>query len=227
MDRLLRTMEELSGLSNDGEMRTIDRWLLSRINNRITSVKEGMGEYDLRRMANEVYFETFTDARWYMRRGGANSDVISRLMSIWIRMMSPITPHTAEELWESRGEKGFVSIAPYPECDRNYIDPKAEIAEQYLESVLGDINEILRVTGISPGSVHIYTTPDWKRRVLSLAIEMARSKQLNVPSLTKRTMSDNDMKKLGKEASDFARRTAEELMKRSEAELDRMSIDPR
>ncbi len=167
----------------------------------------------------------FTDARWYMRRGGANSDVISRLMSIWIRMMSPITPHTAEELWESRGEKGFVSIAPYPECDQNYIDPKAEIAEQYLESVLGDINEILRVTGISPGSVHIYTTPDWKRRVLSLAIEMARSKQLNVPSLTKRTMSDNDMKKLGKEASDFARRTAEELMKRSEAELDRMAID--
>ena len=66
---------------------------------------------------------------------------VSRLVSIWMRMMSPITPHTAEELWESRGEKGFVSIAPYPECDQNYIDPKAEIAEQYLESVLGDINE--------------------------------------------------------------------------------------
>ena len=81
------------------------------------------------------------------------------------------------------------------------------------------------MTGITPKGVHIYTTPDWKRRVLSFAIEMARSKQLTVPSLTKRTMSDVDMKKLGKEAADFARRTAEELMKRSEAELDRMAID--
>jgi len=224
IDRVLRTVEELKALSGT-EATVVDRWLLSRMNNRAAAIKEAMKDYDLRRMANEAYFETLTDVRWYVRRGGNNAATAARVLSMWIRMMAPITPHIAEELWEGLGEKGFVSIAPYPEAAEAELDPAAEVAEDYLSAVMSDINEILKVTGISPRRVILYTSPQWKREIAAIALAQAAEGKLTVPGLTKAVMSRDDLKRQGKEAADFARRTAEDLMKRSRTEMTRLSTE--
>jgi leucyl-tRNA synthetase len=195
------------------------------MNNRAGTIAEAMNDYDLRRMANETYFETLADVRWYMRRGGNNSGTVAKVLSMWIRMMAPITPHIAEELWEGLGEKGFVSIAPYPEPDNELIDSYAEVAETYLVNVMSDINEILRVTGISPKRVILYTAPEWKRDVLSIGLELASGGQLTIPALTKAVMSRDDLKRRGKEAAEFARKIAEDLMRRADGERKRLSIE--
>lgn len=222
VDRVLRTVEELKALSGT-EAAVVDRWLLSRMNHRAAAINEAMEEYDLRRMANEAYFETLSDVRWYVRRGGSNAGTAARVLRMWIRMMAPITPHIAEELWERMGEKGFVSIAPYPQAAEAQLDPSAEVAEDYLAAVMSDINEILKVTGITPRKVMLYTTPRWKSEVFAIALEQAGEKKLTVPGLTKAVMSRDELKRQGKEAADFARRTAEDLMKRSETEMVRLS----
>ena len=75
-DRELQVQDGQASSHDGRAFRTVERWrdendrsmAIVQDQHRITSVKEGMGEYDLRRMANEVYFETFTDARWYMKR---------------------------------------------------------------------------------------------------------------------------------------------------------------
>lgn len=223
MERVMRTVEELKGLKGK-ERSVIDQWLISRMNNRAGNIAAAMDDYDLRRMANEAYFETLADVRWYIRRGGNNADTAARVLSMWVRMMAPITPHIAEEMWEGMGQKGFVSIAPYPEPMVDEIDRPAEVAEEYLADVMSDINEILRVTGISPKRIMLYTAPEWKREVHSIALEMAAEGSLTVPGLTKAVMSRDGLKRRGKEAADFARKTAEDLMKRSEAEKKRLSV---
>jgi len=117
-----------------------------------------------------------------------------------------------------------VSIAPYPEADELPSDDLAEASENYLEEVMTDINEILKVTGISPKRTYIYTTPQWKIDILGLGLELARSKQLTIPGLTKAVMAREDLKRRGKDSADFARKTAEDLMKRSESEIRQLGM---
>jgi leucyl-tRNA synthetase len=224
LDRLIKAFLELNGLECKEGMETIDRWLLSRVNSRIDSVKQAMEQYDMRNMASEVYFEMLNDVRWYGRRGGCNGAVAKRAIDIWVRMMAPITPHVAEELWAQMGHDDLVSASEFP-CSRiDEMDPHAEQAEGYLKEVIADINEILKVTGMTPRKLSLYTTSAWKLVVWEKAISMAKLKQLTVPALTKTVMMDPDLRSKGKEASDFARKIAEEFMKRSIQELDKLSV---
>ncbi len=224
IERVLRTLDEMKAL-NGSDVQKVDSWLLSRLANRAQVIRSSMEEFDLRRMANEAYFETLADMRWYLRRGGNNAGTVAKAVRAWVRMMSPITPHIAEEMWAGLGETGFVSIAPYPEAEELPSDPLAEAAESYLGEVMTDINEILKVTGIAPKRILIYTTPQWKQDVLALGLELVREKQLSIPALTKAVMARDDLKRRGKESADFARKTAEDLMKRSETEMRQLGME--
>ncbi|MDD1755679.1 MAG: leucine--tRNA ligase [Methanomassiliicoccales archaeon] len=222
MERIPKTVEEMKSHICKGGLDDIDKWLVSKVNSRIANVRKGMQDFDLRLLANEIYFEMYNDLRWYARRGGCNGDATKRTIDAWIRMMAPITPHVAEELWEAVGGKGFVSLAAFPEKIDEELDVQAEQAEEYLKGAMADINEILKVTGIKPTSINLYTTPAWKQTVYQMGLKMARSKEISVPGLTKAAMSDPSIRTKGKEASDFARKVAEDLVKRSMQELDRM-----
>ncbi|MBM4237681.1 MAG: class I tRNA ligase family protein, partial [Euryarchaeota archaeon] len=224
MERLSKTAEELKGLDGKGEMDSIDHWLLSRLNTRVARIRTGMREYDLRGMANEVYFEMMNDVRWYVRRGGSNTRVASRVLDAWTRLMAPITPHTAEEIWKGLRKECFVSLSNFPSVISDEIRLDIEQAEEFLREAMADAGEILKVTGISPTRITFYTSPAWKRRVFARAIEMARAKELSIPSLTKATMADPEAKSRGKETADYARKTAEALVKCSPEELDRLGV---
>jgi leucyl-tRNA synthetase len=224
IEKVQRAIEDLKSIQGMEEQQ-LDRWLQSRLSNRTRIIRNAMEEFDLRKMANEAYFETLADVRWYLRRGGNNAAVAGRTIRSWVRMMAPITPHIAEEMWAGLGEKGLVSIAPYPEAEELPADPVAEASESYLEGVMADINEILKVTGIMPRKVFIYTTPQWKRDVLSAGLSLVASKSLTIPGLTKVVMAQDDLRRRGKESADFARKMAEDLMKSSESDIARLSMD--
>ncbi|MEM0449497.1 MAG: leucine--tRNA ligase [Methanomassiliicoccales archaeon] len=224
LERIFKLIEEMRTHICKGQMDDIDRWLISRMNTRLLKINKAMEDYDLRFLANEVYFEIYNDLRWYARRGGCNGDATKKIIDAWVRMMSPITPHLAEELWEVIGGSSYVSLAPFPESDTSQIDYEAEQAEEYLKSVMADVNEIIKVTGIKPRSIYIYTAPEWKKLIFDIALGMAREKKLSVSALTKEVMMRDDFRSKGKEAADFARRVAEDLMKRSMEEVERSLI---
>jgi leucyl-tRNA synthetase len=137
--------------------------------------------------------------------------------------MMPITPHTAEELWEASGHKDLLSSTLLPEIKEGEIDVSKERAEDYLRSLMDDANEILKVTGIRPAKMTFFTTAPWKREVVSMAVELHETGDLKVPTLTKAAMAHEMVRAKGKEASDFARKTAEDLMKRSPAEAKKLA----
>ena len=52
-------------------------------------------------------------------------------LSIFVRLLCPIAPHLCEEIWEGLGEKGFCSMAKWPEYDEaKTVDSEIEIAVQ-------------------------------------------------------------------------------------------------
>jgi leucyl-tRNA synthetase len=64
---------------------------------------------------------------------------------VLLQLISPFCPHIAEELWERIGEKGFISISEWPECDEKKIDMNLEKEEQAVEKLISDIKNILKI----------------------------------------------------------------------------------
>ena len=217
MERIL-----LDLMAMDGPDSSVDGWLISRMASRVLRVKEIMKGYDVRSLSNEVFFEAFNDLRWYQRRGGCHAETMTRVMDFLLPLMMPVTPHVAEELWEASGRQGLVSATTFPEVREGEIDRAKERAEDYLRSMMDDANEILKVTGIKPTKITLFTSPPWKHEVMAMAMDLSSKGELKIPTLTKAVMAHEDIRAHGKEASDYARKLAEDLMKRSLTEIKKM-----
>ena len=225
IDKVVRTFLDLKDLQETETLENIDLWLQSRLQSHLSEVRECMKGFDVRQMASIVYFEMLNDLRWYARRGGRNGAVLRPVLSAWAKMMGPITPHLAEEVNELLGAQEMVANSLLPEPRPEDVSRRAEAAEDYLRKVIEDINEILKVTKISAKRIVLYTTPAWKTKILEMGLAMSAEGTLNIGALTKAAMNDADIRSKGKEAQDFSRKVAEDLMKKSAAEKQSMSAD--
>ena len=63
-------------------------------------------------------------------------------LSVFVRLLSPFAPHVCEEIWEYLGEKGFCSVAKWPEWDESKtVDDTVEYAVQ----ILGKLRSVISV----------------------------------------------------------------------------------
>lgn len=213
LENIMSSVEDLINAEADVPSGDIDAWLLSRFNTHVSEIRAAMDRYDLRQMATVVYYDMSNDMRWYARRGGKNRDTVMQALRIWINAMMPITPHVAEELWSEAGFDGLVSEAQFPEADDSKRNAAAEYGEGLVQEVIGDVNEIKKMAKTEVSKAVIYTTPMWKVSVMKDAIAMAEAGNLTIPDLTKRCMADENLKKRGKETSDFVKKIAVDLMR--------------
>ena len=145
--------------------------MLSRLQRRIAEATEALESIQTRRALQNAFYLLFNDLRWSQRRGGKSQ--LRVVLSAWVRMMSPFTPHVCEELWAAGLGEGYVSLAQWPKADASLIDPQAEKAEDLLERTLKDVQEIVSVTKATPAKITLYTSPAWKKEMLRLAVEAA------------------------------------------------------
>ncbi|MDR2846537.1 MAG: leucine--tRNA ligase, partial [Candidatus Methanoplasma sp.] len=206
LDRIFGTVEELLATGSDSPSGEIDGWLASTFNARVENIRRSMEKYDLRQLTTVAYFEMFNDLKWYVRRGGSNKVAIREALRIWITSMMPITPHIAEELWNLAGFDGLVSSAQFPEPgERSH---SAEYGEEFIKSLMSDVAQIKKVANVDAKNIIIYTSPSWKSDIIKFALELKEQGTLDIPSLTKRCMSDEGMRKNGKAVSEFAKKVA-------------------
>ncbi len=85
-------------------------------------------------------------------------------LEVLIKLISPIMPHIAEEMWEKIGNKGFVSLAEWPEVDESKINEKFDKIEQALEKTVSDVQNILKIIKEKQGKegkkVYLYVIPN-------------------------------------------------------------------
>ena len=213
LERIMGAVEELLSSERTGEKGDIDEWLISRFNGHISTVRSAMEKYDLRQMATAVYFEMLNDIKWYGRRGGNNASTIKEALSIWIRLMTPVTPHVAEEMWSMTGFDSLVSSSLIP--DAGPISCSSEYREAFIRDVMSDVAQIKKVTSAEPKKIFLYTTPSWKAEVMRMGLDMAESGILDIPSLTKKCMADEAMRKNGKAVSEFVKKAVTDLTRSS------------
>ncbi|HZY47539.1 MAG TPA: leucine--tRNA ligase, partial [Candidatus Bathyarchaeia archaeon] len=192
---------------------SLDRWMLSRLATAVQNATNALDRLRVREAINAILYQLDNDISWYKRRLGPkrrgldNRDrILSKVMETRTRMLTPLAPHTAEEIWSRMGNKGFVVQADWPEASETEKDVAAEGAEALVRQLLEDTGEILKATGISPKYVAYYTAAEWKWPVYLKALKAADEKKKQ-GDFVKDIMEDSQMRSLGKTAADYAANT--------------------
>lgn len=162
--------------------RTIDLWMLNQLNLRIKNATEALEVFQTRKALQEAFFLLKKDVDHYMYRtkhltntkDPAMIYVLTTTLESWLRLLSPFTPHTCEEIWNNNGGEGFISEANWPEYDEKFIKPEIERSEQIIQNLVKDINEIKNMVGSDVEKVHLYIAPDWKWELYKIADEVGK-----------------------------------------------------
>ena len=135
--------------------------------------------------------------------------VLSTVLSNWIRLLAPFTPHTSEELWEKFGGEGFVSFAEWPKYDEELISEEIERSESLVQNIVKDINEIKNIVDTDPEKIHLYLAPDWKWELYKIADEVGKP---DIGQIMGRAIGQNiyDNKK---EIANVAKKISKEMTK--------------
>ncbi|MGM0770820.1 MAG: leucine--tRNA ligase [Halobacteriota archaeon] len=201
-----------SGICSD--MKGIDRWMLSRLQQRILETNEALDTIRTRHALQNSFFLLLNDIKWYQKRGG--SVLLYDILETWVRLMAPFTPHICEEIWEAMGKDEMVSLAGYPKYDESLVDKRAEFTEELISSTLEDVDEIIRVTKITPQKAILYTAPEWKTTAFKKALEIQKEGDLKPGVLIKELMSNPEMRRYGKEVPKFAQKVVADITSMSE-----------
>ncbi|MEA1984295.1 MAG: leucine--tRNA ligase [Euryarchaeota archaeon] len=209
-----------SGMGED--LALVDRWMMSRLQQRILETNESLSLIRTRHALQNSFFLLLNDVRWYQRRGGTR--LLYDILDIWVRLMAPFTPHLCEEIWSNmgHGDNDPISLTSYPVYDETLVDNSAELAEELVSSTLSDIEEIVKVTGITPTKAILYTSASWKIKAYQLALSMQKAGGLNPGTLIKTLMSDPDMRQYGKEVPKFTKKLVDDVMGMKEEMVERL-----
>ncbi|WP_462272242.1 leucine--tRNA ligase [Methanohalophilus sp.] len=192
------------------EKQLIDRWIQSRLQQRISETNEALKSIRTRQALQNSFFLLLNDVKWYQRRGGKTLQY--DILDTWVRLMTPFTPHICEEIWSEMEEtQGYVSLEKYPEYDPQLIDRDAEAGEELINNTFSDVEEIIKVTGIKPQKLVLYTASQWKSEAFKQALELQRQGNLNPAILIKNLMQDPEMRPYGKEVPKFAKKVVDDI----------------
>ncbi len=188
----------------------LDQWMLARLDRTVREASESMEKLRVRQCINRVLYELDNDQSWYARRLGPEKPakdgrllVLRRVMETRARLLAPIAPHTAEEVWSLLGNKGLVAQAGWPKPDEKSSSPLAEAAEMLVKQTLEDTMEILKTTKLVPKRVALYVSPEWKWNIFLMA-NGDDGKEAGKGNFVTRVMADPELRKLGKSSADYA-----------------------
>nr|MBU1328383.1 isoleucine--tRNA ligase [Candidatus Omnitrophota bacterium] len=143
---------------SDKDLLEIDRWALSRLNSVLKEVTDSFERFMFHEVASATYKFCILDmsnfyldilkdrlytfgARSKARRSGQT--VLYKILSVLTRLMAPITPFTAEEIWGYFNKEGSVHLADWPKVEDDLIDFELEARWQRLINLREEVLKAL------------------------------------------------------------------------------------
>lgn len=146
----------------------LDAWLESSLHVVVGRIRAAYASLELREAAEATYVALPALLRRYYARGGVPGAATAKMADAWVRLLSPVTPHLAEELGQGR-YPGLVALAPFPAAEEFARSPEAERREEYLARVEEDLRAIVRLSADrgepAPDEVVFYVAARWKPAV--------------------------------------------------------------
>jgi leucyl-tRNA synthetase len=115
---------------------------------------------------------------------------LRNFLELQLRLLAPFAPFTAEEAWERLGNKQSLIETGWPTIQEEKIDPIAEECEFFISSLLADLENIIKVTKISPTMITIYTSSGWKLKVYQLILANILNGKTNFSEIMKQLIAN-------------------------------------
>ncbi|MBD3192332.1 MAG: leucine--tRNA ligase [Candidatus Heimdallarchaeota archaeon] len=203
--RLKWLYHELTASDFTQESHRIDRWIISRLQERVRETREHFAHLRTRSAISAGFFGILNDLKWYENRSGEQKGPGYReaLLTL-VDLMTPIIPFFAEEINEvvRKDKDRFASLRPFPEVTNEKIDQQLEAQEQYIKNTKEDIAGILKAIRKqetkSPSQIRIFIAPDWMYEILAI-------RRKNPDNLIKTIMSVEEIRKKGNDAVKYAK----------------------
>jgi leucyl-tRNA synthetase len=146
---------------------------ISKFINFVSEIKKGKSspklESKLNKLIKEVSFDienmqynlAIIKIRQFTEFASEEKEISKKDVESIVKLISIFCPHLAEELWSKLGNKSFVSLEKWPEFNEKKINEKLEEEEKTVESLISDVNNILKITGAKK-KLFIYSLPNEK-----------------------------------------------------------------
>ncbi len=186
------------------ELGQLDFWLYSKLNSKIVTATALMDKIMMKGAYNEIYYSSVSEIKRYIDMGGKNGLVLEEYMSAVARMLYPVMPHIAEELWHTLGKNTLVAREEWPVPDESMINPELEKSYDAVEGILQDISNAISLMSNMPANkgkvvkeVKIIVASPWKFDAYDMLVEK------KAISAVIGAMHDIDKEKLAKYLAQF------------------------
>lgn len=200
--RILETKKILKNQKAGKEINLYDKYMLSIINRAISELDELFNGFRFNLAITKI-MKLGEELFNYLKRNDIKEDVIDEYVVALLKLISPITPHIAEELWHQLGHDSFISLENWPESDSKKIDAAAEFLIGLNEKISEDIMTIRKLVKIPAKRIKLILAEDWKYELYNFIKKGAKEKDI------KSFVMNSEFKRYGKEALFIA----EEFMK--------------
>ncbi|MGF1571435.1 MAG: valine--tRNA ligase [Nodosilinea sp.] len=159
------------GVPDLAQLELADRWILSRFNRVVQSVRGNLDQYGMGEAAKDLYEFIWGDfCDWYIElvkprfqaEGTAKRTAQQTLAFVLdgiLKLLHPFMPHITEELWHTLtqvGDDQFLAMQPYPVAFPGLLDDDLEQQFALLFSTVRTVRNLRAEAGIKP-STHIET----------------------------------------------------------------------
>jgi len=198
------------------ELEPEDKWILSMLQNLALNVSQSMDKIRLREALHHILYDFDSKLQWYLKRTKSKqrtniSGILHKILSSRVLMLSPFAPHIAEEIWEKLGNSELASKSAWPSSIGIEIDSKSIQTETLLKSIIEDINNILKVTKISPKKITIYTAEQWKSKAYNSILKNVLDGQTNIGTIIKSLITNKETEQIKKDP-DFVKKTLNDIL---------------
>src|SRR3954451_10199198 len=232
IDNLLKTEGQNNGTLSIENLNMEDKWLLSRLNNNISSITYSFDNLKIREALNSSLYLMDKDLEWYRKRKRAKTGkvyenkkdvfIIYQYLIKRIKILAPFCPFLAEDLWHTFGNKNSIFTSTWPIVKSYGIDDDInEENEQSIINVLSDLNKIIKITkNKTINKIFLYIRSDDKsylyREILKLFLN-SQSKDKKFGEVMKSLLSaangnDNRMMDIIKNNTEFIKKTIEDIL---------------
>ncbi|MBD3361690.1 leucine--tRNA ligase [Candidatus Woesearchaeota archaeon] len=195
--------------------------IISRLQRYIQEADKALDKMELRDYAHIVIYHipNLINKAKSKITGEQLHAVYHEIAEPWTKMLAPLIPHIAEELWNKMNKKGFVSTEKWPEADKNKIDLKAETAEITVHNTLSDINHVIKLTkNTKPKKIKLFIAAPWKYKFVKKLREILKQTR-KMPEIMKQILTE-ELKPHAKNITKMIPKFIKDPSKLPEHELD-------
>ncbi|MCK5040188.1 MAG: leucine--tRNA ligase [Candidatus Aenigmarchaeota archaeon] len=206
LNKIYRLVEDNKKNYIKGEIKVKDlddatRFLLSKTHMTIKGVTEDIEEFKLSFAISKIMSFANQIIKYngnVSKLDGNQRVVVSSSIDALLGLLSPFTPHLAEECNEMLGNKNYMSVRGWSVLNDKFIDYELIKKYDFIDSVIEDINEVRKIVRGDLKKVNLYIAPEWKYFAFNKAVGVEDKAQLFGV-----LMGEDRVKKYGKEAADY------------------------